>query len=254
MRRPALAVVRDGRRFAPAALIAALLCHAAVIAGLTAIPPRKAPNPPAEPEAMLLTLLAPGTVAEVAAVPPDPPEPMAEVPQPPAPPDAVAAAPQPLVERDAVPTPPAALAELPLPPPPAASVPAPPSAAAPPDAVARSPSVGRTSSPEPMADAGGPTLGARLQDEACPDRTIVYPAAAEERGIGGRVRLFLRISDQGEVVEAAIAESSGFTVLDDAARAGIGACRFLAALHEGRPVWSTASMPVTFQNPGGGRK
>ncbi|UPG74215.1 energy transducer TonB [Roseomonas gilardii subsp. gilardii] len=62
----------------------------------------------------------------------------------------------------------------------------------------------------------------------------------------GFVGLRLRLSDDGRVVEARVAVSSGFPALDDWARTRIKRCRFTPALRDGRPVWSSYNTSVYF--------
>ena len=46
---------------------------------------------------------------------------------------------------------------------------------------------------------------------------LVYPAEAKEAGFGGTVKLSLKLSPQGDLLDAKIKESSSYRVLDDAA-------------------------------------
>jgi protein TonB len=62
-----------------------------------------------------------------------------------------------------------------------------------------------------------------------------YPAAslrANERGI---VRLNFLIDVDGRVLQSKVERSSGYSRLDEAARAALGACRFRPATVDGRP-------------------
>ncbi|MBP0491537.1 energy transducer TonB [Pararoseomonas indoligenes] len=80
----------------------------------------------------------------------------------------------------------------------------------------------------------------------CPD-VIGYPAAERQRGVTGAVGLRLRVSDDGRVVEARIAQTSGDAALDEAAQRGIRRCRFVPALRDGVPVWGSRDYRVVFQ-------
>jgi len=57
-------------------------------------------------------------------------------------------------------------------------------------------------------------------------RRIEYPALAREMGMEGRVRIEALVDQEGRVKRARILESSGFDVLDRAARRGVESWRF----------------------------
>jgi TonB family protein len=54
----------------------------------------------------------------------------------------------------------------------------------------------------------------------------IYPEDAQDRGIEGRVAVMAHIDTLGNVVEAAIMESSGSSQLDEAGRTAVLQCRF----------------------------
>ena len=94
----------------------------------------------------------------------------------------------------------------------------------------------------------GETREARPLDRACANG-IEYPPEAARRGVGGTVRLALRIGDDGRVVASEVLESSGFRVLDEAARRGVERCRFEPALRDGMPIFGSAPWRITFVPP-----
>ena len=74
-----------------------------------------------------------------------------------------------------------------------------------------------------------------------------YPALLRDAGIGGTVRVYFFIDEEGEVQDTRIDQSSGHDALDAAALTVSGVYRFSPALNRDRrvPVW--VSFPITFQ-------
>jgi TonB family protein len=74
-----------------------------------------------------------------------------------------------------------------------------------------------------------------------------YPADLRELGIGGTVRVYFLIDENGEVTRTILDRSSGNTALDEAALRAAGTYRFSPALNKDKkvPVW--VSFPITFQ-------
>lgn len=77
--------------------------------------------------------------------------------------------------------------------------------------------------------------------------TREYPPLLRDAGIGGTVRVYFFIDEEGSVQDFRIDESSGHQALDDAALAVANVYRFSAALNRDKkvPVW--VSFPITFQ-------
>jgi protein TonB len=75
----------------------------------------------------------------------------------------------------------------------------------------------------------------------------VYPERARRAGVEGRATIQLRISATGEVLAAAVAESSGSAALDAAALAAAQASRFAPATAGDRPVAAEASATYRFE-------
>src|SRR6266513_4503787 len=134
-----------------------------------------------------------------------------EQPPPPPPPPKLATPPPPFIP------PPEVQIQVPvqLPPTITAVVPTPPAVALPPPGVApvRTPAV---------VDARG-----------CPKPP--YPPASLRANETGIVSLNFLIDVDGRVLESKVQRSSGFKRLDEAARAGLGLCKFLPATVDGRP-------------------
>ncbi len=74
-----------------------------------------------------------------------------------------------------------------------------------------------------------------------------YPPLLRDAGIGGTVRVYFFIDENGTVQDYRIDQSSGHQALDDAALAVADVYRFTAALNRDKkvPVW--VSFPITFQ-------
>lgn len=74
-----------------------------------------------------------------------------------------------------------------------------------------------------------------------------YPPLLRDAGIGGTVRVYFFIDENGQVQDTRIDQSSGHQALDDAAIKVAGVYRFSPALNRDKkvPVW--VSFPITFQ-------
>jgi len=74
-----------------------------------------------------------------------------------------------------------------------------------------------------------------------------YPPLLRDAGIGGTVRVYFFIDENGTVQDTRIDQSSGHQALDDAALEVAGIYRFSPALNRDKkvPVW--VSFPITFQ-------
>lgn len=85
------------------------------------------------------------------------------------------------------------------------------------------------------------------RDEVVRAMTREYPPLLRDAGIGGTVRVFFFIDEDGIVKDYRIDQSSGHQALDDAALAVADVYRFTAALNRDKkvPVW--VSFPITFQ-------
>jgi TonB family protein len=74
-----------------------------------------------------------------------------------------------------------------------------------------------------------------------------YPPLLKDAGIGGTVRVFFFINEQGIVEQVRIDESSGHEALDDAALNVAGVYQFTPALNQEKPVPVWVSFPITYQ-------
>jgi protein TonB len=73
-----------------------------------------------------------------------------------------------------------------------------------------------------------------------------YPAAARRRGLEGETVVLMEIASDGTVSNATVAESSGWSMLDDAAIAAAKQWTYKPATRGGRPVASTQRVRFVF--------
>lgn len=74
-----------------------------------------------------------------------------------------------------------------------------------------------------------------------------YPELARRRGFEGRTVLRVEVSSAGRAVRVEIAESSGYALLDEAARAAVGRWRFAPAQRDGLAVAGSVEVPILFR-------
>ena len=73
-----------------------------------------------------------------------------------------------------------------------------------------------------------------------------YPALLRDAGIGGSVRVWFFVDEEGVVQEAGLREKSGHAPLDAAALAVTEIVEFTPAMNEGKNVPMWISLPITF--------
>jgi protein TonB len=78
------------------------------------------------------------------------------------------------------------------------------------------------------------------------NRPPVYPLEAAENGEQGTVVLLIHVSPSGQAAGVDVARSSGYVLLDRAARAAVARWRFLPAVKDGQPVASDMTMGFVF--------
>ncbi len=74
----------------------------------------------------------------------------------------------------------------------------------------------------------------------------LYPDSLRREGVGGRVLLWMRVSESGEVVEVRVHTSSGHDALDEAATEIAASMEFNPAENEGEPVSVWIAQPIHF--------
>jgi protein TonB len=93
------------------------------------------------------------------------------------------------------------------------------------------------------------TVAPRILNVDAVQRAMVreYPALLRDAGIGGTVRVWFFIDEEGRVGDRRIEQSSGHQALDDVALAVAEVYRFSAAMNRDArvPVWVV--FPITFQ-------
>ena len=93
-------------------------------------------------------------------------------------------------------------------------------------------------------ETAGPAL-AQLMTRFAPPPP--YPALAEKRRMQGTVVLMILVDAQGNPIEVTIEQSSGSSLLDEAARKFIQArWRFVPAQMDGTPISAYARVPIKF--------
>ena len=73
-----------------------------------------------------------------------------------------------------------------------------------------------------------------------------YPAALKDASIGGTVVLWVFVTENGEVGNVRVQESSGYPALDAAAEAVMREAEFTPALNRDEPVPVWIALPVIF--------
>lgn len=75
----------------------------------------------------------------------------------------------------------------------------------------------------------------------------IYPIGARHRGEQGNVTLRLRVGADGKILDAVVAQSSGYPELDQSAIKAIRRARFMPGRKNGVPVESESSLTFSFQ-------
>ena len=90
----------------------------------------------------------------------------------------------------------------------------------------------KAASPAPPVPVVPPRFDAAYLDNPSP----AYPAAARRRGEQGRVHLRVYVSTAGTTIRIEVRTSSGFPLLDMAAKEAVERWRFVPAKQGGQPV------------------
>jgi protein TonB len=147
------------------------------------------------------------------------------------------------------------LAARALPPPPPPAPPIPPAArqAAAPSRQTWSPPTRSEAPAEPATAAGGVARGAVIlprPSTSAANPSPTYPVASRRRGEQGRVTLLVQVDPSGRVLDLAVLGSSGHAALDEEAARTVRRWRFEPATQDGRAVFSTATVNITFRLEG----
>ena len=82
------------------------------------------------------------------------------------------------------------------------------------------------------------------------NRQPIYPKEAALRGEQGAVTLVIHVSPAGLPSGVDVTQSSGFVLLDRAAREAVAAWHFLPALRDGQPIAADMPLRVRFELDG----
>jgi TonB family protein len=107
----------------------------------------------------------------------------------------------------------------------------------------------------PAASRAAPSRPASVVEGATllgTNRPPAYPPEARARGLTGVVRLQIEVDTAGRVASVRVTGSSGYAVLDEAARVAALAWRFLPARRDGIPVPARLDQTVRFGLAAGG--
>ncbi len=219
------------------AAAASLVLHAAAAASALALAGGGPPAPTARSNVDLVAveILAQTPVRPSPAEPIPPPVPAELHPAPP--PSETAAAPAPAL----APRRPARGAVA-APPPPAASAEAGPHIGPVGETVPREEAPARAT-PAPAA----PRTRAHWRAAGLRNAKPRYPYLARRRGQEGRVLLEVRVTADGGAASVLVRRSSGYRLLDEAARDGVRSWRFVPARAGGGPVADVILIPIAFR-------
>ena len=74
-----------------------------------------------------------------------------------------------------------------------------------------------------------------------------YPLLARKRGYEGEAIVRVEVSRAGQVNAAEVVKSSGFDILDNAAREAVARWQFQPATRDGRPTAGRIDVPIEFR-------
>ncbi len=103
--------------------------------------------------------------------------------------------------------------------------------------------------PQPIAAAPAPPaplVAARFDADYLHNPKPVYPPLSRRQGEEGKVLLKVRVSAKGDALDVALAKSSGFPRLDNAAIDAVSRWRFVPAKRGDETVDSSVVVPITF--------
>jgi TonB family protein len=110
----------------------------------------------------------------------------------------------------------------------------------------------KTLKPKPVATpppaSGGPISGGALEVPAYyRNPPPPYPGEARRLKEEGLVRLYVQLDSQGKVVSVSVSQSSGFSLLDEAALSTVKGWQFKPARMAGIAVSTSVNIPVLFR-------
>ncbi len=180
-----------------------------------------------------------GVVIELAAAPPEPPAPVEPPPPPPPPVEPPPPPPEPDPEPEPVPEP----KPKPKPKPQPKPQPRQPRRQTNATAAVSTPVQAVRTAPSPKL---APVVTPPAASTSYKNPKPAYPPLARKRGQEGTVRVRAHIDEQGKLIDVSVAQSSGHTLLDDAALKTVRRWRFTPAMRDGQPVKGTIVVPIEF--------
>lgn len=211
-----------------------ILLHLGVLAAFLHAPIKPADTKP-EPQIVVAQLIS-------AVATPAPPPPAAAVPTPVVPPRTPPKPQPPRKPTPVVHQAPTKPVTTPLPAP-AVAAPSPPAPAPPPPAAPAPPTATISSAQNPMPATNVPKNVSHI---SCSLEQPAYPQLSRERDETGTTLLTLTVDTQGRIESAAVKKSSGFTRLDNAARAAALASHCQPYMEGGRPILAAVDVPFNF--------
>ena len=97
-----------------------------------------------------------------------------------------------------------------------------------------------------MTPTPGSGIAVRFDAAYLHNQKPVYPVASRRLGEEGRVLLRVRVSAHGQPLEVDVKQSSGFSRLDEAARAAVERWRFVPARQGTEAVEASVLVPLHF--------
>jgi protein TonB len=74
-----------------------------------------------------------------------------------------------------------------------------------------------------------------------------YPSSARRDGIQGRVLLLVSVSPEGTATRVTISKSSGYSILDNAAKDTVSVWKFIPAKQRGSAIAANVVVPIEFK-------
>ncbi len=100
--------------------------------------------------------------------------------------------------------------------------------------------------PVAAAPASAPVMPARFDADYLQNPKPVYPPMSRRQGEEGKVIMRVKVSAQGVPLSVEISQSSGFSRLDEAAKAAVERWRFVPAKQGGEAIDSSVLVPLSF--------
>lgn len=87
----------------------------------------------------------------------------------------------------------------------------------------------------------------KIKSPSVVSQHIKYPPLAQDEGMEGKVLVRVVIETDGTVSHVSVVQSSGFTILDEAAIDSVKQWMFTPAASDGKPIKSVSIMPIFYK-------